>query len=86
MEPSLGKEIRIEFATSGNELDCKILKYKNYDKGTDEVFSDYEEFNIRREYHMGKTYIYVIQSDNKENKFEELIISVFSTNQDHTAG
>ena len=27
MEPNLGKKLRIEFASSGNELDCKILKY-----------------------------------------------------------
>ena len=86
MEPHLGKKLRIEFASSGNELDCKILKYNNYDKGTEEVYTDYEELNIHREYHMGKTYIYVSQSDDEKDKFDDLIISVFSNNQGHTAG
>ena len=86
MEPSLGKTLRIEFSTSGNELDCKVLKHDNYKTGSEEIYSDYQEFNIQREYHMGKTYIYITQSNEEENKFESLILSVFSTNPGHTAG
>ena len=77
MDSNLGKTVRIEFASSGDELDCKILKYDNYDKGSEDVYSDYEEFNIQREYHMGKTYIYVTQSDIEKKKFDDLIISIF---------
>ena len=86
MEKNLGKTLRIEFATSGNELDCKILKRDNYEKGSEEVYSDYEEFNIQREYHMGKRYIYVSQSKDEKTKFNDLIISIFSTNPGHIAG
>ena len=86
MEPSLGKTLRVEFATSGNELDCKVLKHSDYNTGSEEIYSDFESFNIQREYHMGKTYIYITQSNNEENKFKDLIISIFSTNPGHTAG
>ena len=86
MEPSLGKTLRIEFATSGNELDCKVLKHDNYNTGSEEIYSDYEEFIIQREYHMGKTYIYITQSNDNEKKFENLVISIFSTNPEHIAG
>jgi hypothetical protein len=41
MEPSLSKKIRIEFASAGDELDCKILKYNNYDYGSEELYIDY---------------------------------------------
>ena len=86
MEPTLGKSIRIEFANSGNELDCKVLKHKNYDKGSEEYYSDFEEFNVQRVTHMGKTYIDVIQANDEEDKFDEVIISVFSNNEEHVAG
>ena len=85
MEKKLGKMMRIEFATSGDELDCKILKQKNYLVGSEEFYSDNEEFNIIRENHMGKTYIYVYQSNTEEDKFDNLIVSIFSTNQGHIA-
>lgn len=59
MEKKLRKKLRLEFATSGDELNCKILRQKNYLVDSEELYSDYEEFNIIRENHMGKTYIYV---------------------------
>ena len=35
---------------------------------------------------MGKTYIDVIQANDEEDKFDEVIISVFSNNEEHVAG
>jgi hypothetical protein len=86
MEPSLGKKIRIEFASAGDELDCKILKYYNYDYGSEELYADYNQFKITRTEHMGKTYIEVTQSNNNETKFNNVILSIFSKNGDHIAG
>ena len=86
MEPSSGKKIRIEFASAGDELDCKILKYYNYDYGSEELYVDYNKFDIKRIEHMGKTYIEVTQSNNDENKFDYVILSIFSKNGDHIAG
>ena len=86
MEPSLGKIIRIEFASAGDELDCKILKFYNYDYGSEDLYVDYNLFNITRKEHMGKTYIEVKQSNNNETKFDNVILSIFSKNGDHIAG
>ena len=86
MEPSLSKKIRIEFASAGDELDCKILKFYNYDYGSEELYVDYEKFKITRIEHMGKTYIEVTQSDNNDTKFDKVILSIFSKNGDHIAG
>lgn len=86
MEPSLGKIIRIEFASAGDELDCKILKYNNYDYGSEDLYVDNNKFNIKKTEHMGKTYIEVSQSNNNEDKFEYVILSIFSKNGDHIAG
>ena len=86
MEPSLSKKIRIEFASAGDELDCKILKFYNYDYGSEELYVDYEKFKITRIEHMGKTYIEVTQSDNNDTKFDNVILSIFSKNGDHIAG
>ena len=86
MEPTLGNIIRIEFATSGKELDCKVLKYQNYEVGSEEFYKDNEQFKIQRTEHMGKTYIDVYQSTNNETKFDYLILSIFSTNGGYIAG
>lgn len=60
MEPSLGKNIRIEFSSSGNELDCKILENKKYDSISEEIYSDFS-YEIERTKGMGKEYIDVYQ-------------------------
>ena len=81
MEEKLNKRIRIEFATSGNELDCAVLKYQNYLPSSEELFYDSKEFNINKNYHMGKTYIDIIN----ENDEEFIILSIFSTNGNNIA-
>ena len=43
------QKIRIEFATSGNELDYKILKNKKYDSSSDELYKDSEELSLNIE-------------------------------------
>ena len=86
MEPSLGKKIRIEFASAGDELDCKILKFYNYDYGSEELYIDYDKFKITRTENMGKTYIEVSQSNDNDTKFDNIILSIFSKNGDHIAG
>ena len=86
MESELNKNIRIEFATSGNELDCKVIKYQNYLPGSLEFYTDNEKYKIKRADHMGKTYIDISQSDDNDSKFEKIIVSIFSTNGGNVAG
>ena len=83
-ELEMDQKIRIEFATSGNELDCKILKNKKYSPNSDELYKDNEEYssNIQRIDGMGKTYIDVTQ----KNSEDSIIISIFSKNGNHIAG
>ena len=85
MEPTLNKNLRIEFATA-NELDCKILNYQIYSPGSEEFYSDSENLNITRTKYMGKTYIDVFQSDKNETKFKNIILSIFSTNGGNIPG
>ena len=80
MDPTPGKYTRIEFAASGKELNCKILKYSNYIIGSEDLFSDYNDYEIRRESRLGKTYIYVKQSNDINNLIKEIIVSIFSSN------
>ena len=86
MESNLGKIMRIEFATSSDELDCKILKYQKYLPGTEEFYIDNSQFNITRKNHMGKTYIDITQSYNIIMKIDKIILSIFSKYGDHIAG
>ena len=86
MEPIKGKKLRLEFSSSGNELECKILKHQNYPVGSEEFYKDNNDFIINRTNSMGKTYIDVTQSNEEENKFDLLIVSIFSTNGGHIAG
>ena len=77
MEPKLSQKLRIEFSNYGNELDCKILKYKNYALCSDDIFEDFEDFEIKRYTHMGKTYIDINQASLDKNKFDLIILSIF---------
>ena len=86
MEQADGKSVRVEFASSGNELDCKILRHNTYTVSSDNLYSDYEKFKIKRFNHMGKTYIDVTQINADKSKHEDLIISIFSNNINHVAG
>ena len=72
MEQQLNQKLRIEFASSGKELDCKVLQYKNYIKGSEEYYEDYNEFKIARSENMGKTYIDITQANNEEGKFDSV--------------
>ena len=82
MEPNLGKIMRVEFATSGDELDCKLIKYQKYLPGTEEFYIDNAQFNITRINHIGKTYIDITQS----HSIYKIILSIFSKNGGHIAG
>ena len=86
MESILNKNITIEFTNEGDELDCKILKYQNYPSGSEDLFKDNKEYNIVRRENGSKTYIDVFQSNNSADKFENVIVSIFSKNKDHIAG
>ena len=86
LEQEFGKKTRIEFASSGNELDFRILQYKNYILGSDEYYEDYENFTKIRSSGMGKNYIDIIQANTTEEKNDYAIISIFSKNGGHIAG
>ena len=86
MEPILSKKIRIEFATSGSELDCKVLTYQVYSPSSEEFYFDSKDLNIQRTVYMGKTYIDISQANDEESKFKFLILSIFSTNGENIAG
>ena len=86
LDPTPGKETRIEFAASGSELNCKILKSNSYVIGSEELYMDYNEFDIRRETKLGKTYIYVTQSNDPKKLINEVIVSIFSSNEGNAAG
>ena len=85
MDSTPGKEIRIEFASSSNELNCKIVKYNKYVIGSDELYNDNNEYEIRRETHFGKTIIYVTQSTDKNKLIDEILVSIFSSNANYAA-
>jgi hypothetical protein len=86
LEQELGKKTRVEFISSGNELDCKVIQYKNYILGSDEYYADYSNFNINKTTSMGKNYIDITQADKEEDKIDYAIISIFSKNGGHIAG
>ena len=86
MDSNLNKIMRIEFATSSNELDCKIIKYQKYLPGTEEFYLDNAQLNITRKNHLGKTYIDITQSNSIQTKIDTIILSIFSKNGDHIAG
>ena len=83
MEKELGKQMRIEFASSGNELYCSILS-KKFDSFSKELYED--SVKVERKEGMGKTYIYITQSDKEENKFSNVMLSIYSKNGDHITG
>ena len=83
MEKELGKQMRIEFASSGNELDCCVLS-KKFDSLSKELYED--SIKVERKEGMGKTYIYITQSDKEEDKFSNVMLSIFSKNGDHITG
>jgi hypothetical protein len=85
MEKELGKQMRIEFASSGKELNCAILS-KKVDPFSDGFYKDSDSIKIERKQGMGKTYIYITQSDKEESKFNNVILSIFSQNGDHITG
>ena len=80
-----GKNITIEFWTSGDELDCKILKYQNYPTGSEELFIDYYDFIIKRTQNINKTFINVLQYEDENSTSDNIILSVHSKNPDHIA-
>ena len=73
-EQALGNITRVEFASSGNELDCKVLKYKNYLAATDEYYEDFKDYEIKRTTYMGKTYIDITQPHDQTKNFSSVII------------
>ena len=86
LEPQLGKKTRIEFASSGNELDFAALKYKNNISISDDYYEDNKDFIIERSTSMGKTYLDITQANTIEQKNDYAIISIFSKNGGHIAG
>lgn len=80
MEVLIGKYIRIEFGTSSNQIDCKILKYKGYEENSEELYVDFNEYNITRTKNKNITYIDVFQSNKEETKIEYIIISIIFIN------
>ena len=82
-----GKNITVEFSSPGDELTCTILKYLIYQTGSEEVFVDYSNFHITRRIENNKVYINIINLDSiQKNETDNLIISIFSKNNDHIAG
>jgi Mg-chelatase subunit ChlD len=87
-----GRNITIEMTYFGKELVCKIIKYKLYQTGSEELYVDYSQFIINRRVKMDKIYIDVIQKiqENEENEgnttSNKLIVSIFSNNTGHVAG
>ena len=78
-----GKNITIEFSNPGSELDCKIIKHQNYPIGSEELYVDYEQFEINRNEDNNKTYIDVIQPYDENTTSDNIIISIFSKNESH---
>ena len=82
LDSTAGKDTRIEFAASNSNINCKVLKYNNYDLGSEELYEDSNELKIRREAKLGKTYIYVTQSTDSKKLINEVIVSIFSSKDD----
>ena len=79
------RDVLIEFGTSGNELDCKILEFKN-DLTAVDRYNDHKDYNIQRSKDNNKTYIKVIQPKNENEAIDSIILSIFSTKENHIAG
>ena len=69
-------EIIVEFWTSGNKVDCKILNNKNYISDSSNIYNDFSGYSIKRTTENGKTIIKVISS--YEYREDNIIISIFS--------
>jgi len=69
-------EIIVEFWTSGNKVDCKILNNKNYISDSSNIYNDFSGYSIKRKTENGKTIIKVISS--YEYREDNIIISIFS--------
>lgn len=86
MEPELGKNISIEFSNPSGELDAKLLTYKNYPIGSEELYSDYSGFKIERTNSGDKTIMKLKQASQTANTFNFVIVSIFPKNDNHVAG
>ena len=85
MEPVLGKRLSIEFENPGGALDAKLLTYKNYPTGSEELYSDYSEFEIERSNSNDKTYITLKQASESEKAFDFVIVSIFPKNREQVS-
>jgi Mg-chelatase subunit ChlD len=84
-----GRNITIEFSSPVDILICKIIKYKLYQTGSEELYIDYRNFYIKRVVRDSKIFIQVINLENPEiqqNQTNNLIVSIFTNNYDHIAG
>ena len=80
-----GKNVTIEFSNPEDKLICKILKYKSYQNDSEELFIDYNNFCIIRRVYINKTIIHIVNFENISNQTNNLIISIFSKNNEHNA-
>ena len=83
-----GRNMTIEIIYLGDELVYKILKYKLYQTGSEELYADYDGFIIKRRKEKNKIYIDVSQKINKtegNTTPNQLIFCIFSKNEGHVA-
>ena len=82
-----GRNMTIEITYLGIELVYKIIRYKLYQTGSDELYKDYDGFIINRREEGNKIYIDVFQKNNEieGNTSHKLIFCIFSKNQGHVA-
>ena len=78
-------DILVEFWTSGDEVDCKILNKNAYLANSSNVFSDFDEYYIERKRNdKNKILIFINLFDINYN--DNIILSIFSKNEGHIAG
>ena len=83
-----GRKMTIEIIYLGEELVYKLLKYKLYQTGSEELYADYDGFIIKRRKEKNKIYIDVSPKNNEaegNTTPNKLIFCIFSKNEGHVA-
>ena len=81
-----GKNITIQFFNSGDELDCKILKYQIYPTGSEDLYIDNDQYVIQRREDNNRTYIDVTQEGANNTTFNKIILSIYPKNEGNLTG
>ena len=86
IDSSSKNKFLIEFDNFGEELDFKILNYQNYVDNIIDYYNDYDKYIVDKTKESNKIYANITQSKDINTTFDKVILSIFSSNNEHIAG